>query len=276
MVRGVAAPFVAGLAIALLGRGRSHAPVWLAAALGLGLLTGWLWLEGLPHFPPPAAKAKLPYLIAAALGLALVGESLWARPAAPAVAGAGAVAALVWLAWRPLQAGPDGALLLRLALVAAGTLLVFEGTRRAAARDGALGAAIPLATTGAGLGGVALLGASATLGLFAGSVAAAAGGIATGLYAAQLVGRTTAGGASLAWVGAAALGGLVAVLALFTPKVSVAALAVLALGPWAGETLRGWAPGTGAAVRALRPVLLTLGCALPPLAAVGLAQLLEG
>lgn len=276
MVRGVAAPFALALVFALLGRGRSHASVWLAAALGLGLLTGWLWLEGLPHFPPPAAKAKLPYLMAAALGLGLVGDALWARPAALAVAGAGAVAALVWLAWRPLQAGPDAVLLLRLALVAAVTLVVFEGTRRAAGRDGALGAAIPLVTTGAGLGGVALLGASASLGLFAGSVAAAAGGIATGLYAAQLLGKSTPGGASLAWVGAAALGGLVAVLALFTPKVSVMALAVLALGPWGGEMLREWAPGGGGAARALRPVLLTLGCALPPLAAVGLAQLLEG
>ena len=275
MVRGVAAPFVLALAIAAVGRSRNSPAAWLVAALGLAALAGWLWLEGFPSLPPPSAKAKLPYLVAAALGLGLLGDSRWARGGALAIAGASVAAALVWIAWRPLQAGAEGGMLLSMGGVAAGTLIFFEGTRRAAARDGALGAAIPLVTGGAGMGGVALLGASATLGLFSGSVAAAAGGIATGLYAARLLGRDTRGGASLAWLGTAALAGIAGVLALFTPKVNVAALALLAFTPWSGETLRELATGAGATARAFRPVLLTLGCALPPLAAVGLAQLWE-
>src|SRR6202042_514229 len=96
---------------------------------------------------------------------------------------------LAWFSLRPLLAGPDAGLLLKLALLWAGAAIVLWRICAANARGGALAGAILTLRTGVGAAGGAALAPFIGVTLLCACVAAVAGALALWAYGARLLAR---------------------------------------------------------------------------------------
>ena len=128
-VQGGVIPFALGLALTVVlrfGGGAAQGARFAPLALGLAFLAAYWVLEGIAPFPPVASKQKIFYLaiLAVAAGLALEATGA-SRKATVAVAIAFPLIALLWLAQRPLFGAPTLALIVKLAILYAASLLVF-------------------------------------------------------------------------------------------------------------------------------------------------------
>jgi hypothetical protein len=273
----VIAPFV----VAFLVIGSSRLVGWrtgseVLAGLGVaaGLLIAFVQLRGIPSLPPNSAPEKLFYLITLA---GLIGAALDLLGGPPLIGRLAFILfpaiCLAWFSLRPLLAGPDAGLLLKLALMWAGAAIVLWRICVANARGGALAGAILILATAVGAAGVAALAPFIGVTLLCASVAAVAGALALWAYGARLLhAPMTIGATSL--LGAA--GGLVAavlLLVLFTASVSTAGAAFLIAVPFAGLVAERLLLGGGIGRRVFGPVLLTMVAALPAAVAIGLAYL---
>jgi hypothetical protein len=243
-----------------------------------GLLLAFVQLRGVPSLPPNSAPEKLFYLITLA-GLIGVALDLLGRP--PLIGRLAFVLfpaiCLAWFSLRPLLAGPDVGLLIKLALMWAGAAIVLWQICVATARGGALAGAILIIATAVGAAGVAALAPFIGVTLLCAAVAAVVGAIALWAYGARLLvgAPMTIGATSL--LGAA--GGLVAtvlLLVLFTASVSTAGAALLIAVPFTGLIAERLLLGGGIGRRIFGPVLLTLVAAVPAAGAIGVAYLAPG
>lgn len=271
------APFLVALVVGMALRALGGERV-MGVALGLGFLAAYALLEGVPTFPPPASKQKVFYLaafgLAAGLAIDLARRPAWLGQAA---AVAYPLACALWFAWRRLGGTPDIAFLATLAGLWAGGAVFLVRLGRVGEGEGALDAGIVLVAAALGAAGVAMLGASITLALSSAAVAAAAGGLALWDYIAWGArGARRPFGAAALLGGGGALVALAGVMALYTPQVSKAALALVVLVPFADRAARHIALGSGALARLTGPVALGAVAAVPALAAVGLAYLTGG
>ncbi len=244
------------------------------AAVAVGFLLGYALFEGVPPFPPPAGKQKIFYLVLIGGGLGLALDL--ARSPAALTRGALLVlpgAALAWLAWRQIMAGPEALFWLHLALLWLGfAAVLWRLDQVARSPGGTVPAAVLLCVTAAGASGVAYLGASITMALLLAALAAPAGALLAWSYGERILNRDRH------WFGAAALLGgggalvaLAAVLSLYTPQVSRTALVLLALVPFSSLLVERFSPG-GEGVRRLGlPWLVAVAAAVTALVAVGAA-----
>jgi len=249
--------------------GRSLA---LGACLGIAPLVAWGLLEGVPGFPPVQAKHKAFFAAASGGGMGLLLEAFRAGHKLRWVAMVLWVAGvLAWLGWRHWVAGPDWS------FVAAGfawgvaALLLLCRFDHLAEEQGAVGVLAGLLPTAAGLTGVALRGASASVALVAAAIAAGTGGAALVVYGQQIRGgRRFEAGPAAAWAGGGALLALGAVTVWFVPLASRIALALLVLAPWASALLPQPAEATRVA-RMTYPLLLLGAGGVIAVAAWGVA-----
>jgi hypothetical protein len=277
----VIGPFV----VAFLVIGASRLVGWrtgseVLAGLGVaaGLLLAFVQLRGVPSLLPNSAPEKLFYLIALA-GLIGVALDLLGRP--PVIGRLAFVLfpaiCLAWFSLRPLLAGPDFALLMKLALMWAGGAIVLWQICVATARGGAVAGAILIIATAVGAAGVAALAPFIGVTLLCAAVAAVAGAIALWAYGVRLLvgAPMTIGATSL--LGAA--GGLVAIvllLVLFTASASMPGAALLIAVPFTGLVVESLSLGGGIGRRIFGPVVLAVVAAVPAAGAIGLAYLTPG
>ena len=267
-----------GLAAVLqaLGAGRV-----MELALGAGFLAAYALFEGVAPFPPPAAKQKVFYLVAFGLAAGLLID-LAKRPAwlTRGAVIAFPLACALWFAWRRLGGSLDGSLdpgfaASLLGLWAGGALLLAR-LERVGESQGAVTAGILLIAAALGAVGVAMLGASITLALSAGAVAAAAGGLVLWSYLVSILkGRTVPFGTAAVLGGGGALVALAGVLALYTPQAAKIPLALLLLCLFADQAAQRASLGSGLLARLGGPVVLAALACVPALAAVGLAYLMK-
>lgn len=277
IVAGVLLPLVAAIVLALVigAAGRGPASRYAIGGAFIGFLLAYLAIEALPDLPPSTAKQKVFYLVilafVAGLTLDRAGRPrLWQR----AILLLYPVVALVWLAWRPLQAGPDARLIAELAVLW-GVSAIILLRLAAASSDGALrpGPLVVVAAVGAAV--IGLVGASASLAQLSAAIAAALGGMLLVAFIARLLGRETPydfGATGILGVGASLLT-LVYVMVLFAPDVSRPALGVLLLVFVADLMPHRFARLHGALRRAAGPVILTLLAAVPTVVAIAVALL---
>ncbi len=270
------APFAVSLVLGLLVQVLGAARV-MGLALGAGFLVAYVLFEGVPDFPPPAAKQKVFYLAAIGLGAGLVLDLLnrpaWVTRGAIVVFPLGCA---LWFAWRRLGGGADLMFLLTLAGFWAGAALFLNRLARLGEQEGLPGAGAVLIAAALGAAAVAMLGNSITLALLAGAVAAAAGGLTLWSYGPWVLkGQAGAFGATALLGGGGALVALAGVMALYVPQVSKTALALVILTSFAGPAARQFSLGSGPVARAGGPVVLGGLAAVPALAALGLAYLMQ-
>lgn len=247
--------------------GRSRGPRLAAAALALAVLAAVLSVNGLPPLPPRASSQKLAYLlgVAAVVGLALdlVGVR---RRLVIVTAGLYWCASIVWLAGNRLSAMEPAFGALLAASLAAALLLAWQFGRLAAEQ-----VTLPLVALGfaaAGLGGVVVLGGSASIAQIAFALAVAVAGLFIWNWPR---GRFEfAASAMLAGVGAWLW---LAAQALFFTGVSYWALALLLMVPFMERIQARLLPCNDPR---LRPVLLLPLCFVPCAAALALAYLGAG
>lgn len=271
-------PFVLALALAALA-GAFGAGRIAGLALGIGFLAAYALFEGVASFPPPAAKQKLFYLVAfgagAGLAIDLLNRPVWLSRAAVVAFPLGCA---LWFAWRRLGGSMDLGFAASLLGLWAGGALLLLCLDRLGQTQGAVPAGIVLVAAALGAAGVSMLGASITLALSAGAVAAAAGGLTLWSYAVWIAGgRAGPFGAAAVLGGGGALVALAGVMVLYTPGIGKVPLALLLLCLFADQAAQriGQGAGLGGALgRAAGPIVLAALAAVPALAAVGLAYLM--
>ena len=256
----LAAAFLAALFLRILA-GPRRVPL----AIAVGFLVGYIAIVGLPPFPPRSAGQKIVYIAAGAALLGLVVDGLTSSPAARRIAAAVAwTAAAAWIAQVRLVAGLAPGLLLPVAVWAAGLAALWSVDR---GQGAGIRAPAALLAAAIGIGGLAIVAASASVGQLGLALAAAIGGYLLWNWP---VTRDGFGATGLLAGGVVALS-LILQLALFTrapwPALAVLGLCFAAAGLPAGG-------GSGGLRRAAGAVL-HLGLALvPAFAAWGLAHLL--
>jgi hypothetical protein len=257
---------------------RTGSEVLAGLGLAAGLLMAFVQLRGMPSLPPNSAPDKLFYLITLA---GLIGVALDLVDCPPLIGRLAFVLfpaiCLAWFSLRPLLAGPDFELLIKLALMWAGAAIFLWQICVATTRGSALAGAILVAVTAVGAAGVAALAPFIGVTLLCASVAAVTGATALWAYGARVLAGAsmTIGATSL--LGAA--GGLVAtvlLLVLFTASVSTAGAVLLIAVPFAGLVAEPFLLGGGIGRRVFGPVLLTVVAAVPAAGAIGLAYLTPG
>lgn len=231
------APFAVSLFLGGLLRvagGQRHGPVLMGLAIVCGVLAAFLLTGTASAFPPAAALGKAFYLVLAAAGLGLLIDL---EPRARPLEELGLLilppAALIWIAWPKIWAGP-GFLEVLTWLVAwiAGTVWLFR-FKATAGQAGSLAGSLMLGLAGAGAAGAALIADSVTFALFAAAVAASALGFALWRLAALvLLGSPGSFGATPLFGGAGALLVMVDLMIVQAPRVSLWALLVLVLLPF--------------------------------------------
>lgn len=254
---------------------------WLrnaVAAILVGFVIGFLFIEELPPMPPVTAKQKLFYVAAAllVLGITLDATGL-SRSRAARLQWLAPLVILAWLSWR-LLGSPDLRFALEfVALLVASAFVLWRlrgDTVAGSQAVGVLGPGTQLLVAAGGFSIIAVVGGSASLGMLGSSMAAAAGGVLLWAYAASLLKDRILGFGAAGWLGA---GGVfmtvVATTVLFTEGVNRWALAVLLLVFLANE-VRVPLP-RGFAGRVVRPVVLGVVAAIPAVVAVGIAVLLS-
>ena len=255
-VQGGLAPFVAALVVATLLRPFNLAG--LAAATGF-CVTAYL-LNGLA-FEPLTAVRKIILLGVGATVVGVLADAL-ARGARSAGVALGVAfgAAAIWVFWTALVHKPasEAVLLGVLAALAVGvTVALSHALRDAPVRAGAAGLGL-----GLGAGGAAILGASATYGLYGLSIGAASGAF---LLVQMITNRRTDAGTTLA-LPVAAVASLLAAGAVVLAKLAWYAVVPLALVPLAVRL-----PAPERAPVWLQAVVLALYAAAPAAASWALA-----
>ncbi len=242
------------------------------AAIVVGFLIGFLFIEELPPLPPVTAKQKLFFVAVALLLLGIFFDAGGiGRRTAVRLQWLVPLVILAWLAWR-LLGDPD----LRfagefIALFAASGFVLWR--LRRAGDGGALGPGTQLLVAAAGFSVIAVVGGSASLGMLASSVAAATGAVLVWAYGASVLRDTKLGFGAAGWLGGGGtLMTVAATTVLFTEGVNRIALAVLLL-VFLADQVPLPVPG-GLAGRVVRPVALGIVAAIPAAAAVAIAVLL--
>jgi hypothetical protein len=224
-VQGGVAPFVVALVVVLALRRFKLAGLAIAAGFGV---TAYL-LNGFDFVPLTATrKIILVGMAAAAVGVAVDGVARSARAAGVALAVAFGAAA-IWVFWSVLsQKAPAEAIAFgaTAALAVGITVVLNHGLRDAPVRAGAAGLGL-----GLGAGIAAILGASATYGLYGIAVGAASGAF---LLVQMVTNRTAAAGAALT-LPIAVLTMLLAAGTVLLAKLAWYALVPLALIPLAAR-----------------------------------------
>ena len=261
----VGAAVAAGLIRAL--GGRSRGAMLAGAAIALAFLLSYAATLGLPLLPPRAAVQKLFPLVVAGLALGSlldlvrVPRRVVLASLVPFVA-----LGLGWIGGPRLAAGPIGEPVLVLSLTLVGSVVVLARLERRA--DDGPTPSVLLLVAALGTGGVAVAGASASLGQLAFALAASVGGFMLWNWPRSRFpfGRAAlfGGGATLTFL---------AGQAVFFTDASRVALAVLVAVFFADGPVRRLMPGRGAAGRALRPVVVGLVALVPAAAAVAWAML---
>jgi hypothetical protein len=284
-------PFAVGFLLALVLRivGGNR-----LAALGIGaafFATYYINHSGVPAFPPVATAQKMFYVAAAGLALGGVLDLAGAaRAGGHFFAFVVPVAALAWMRWPQLTAGPSGALIATLVVLFFASIVVYwrqaasaRGSDTDEASSAALFPAIQVLVAGIGLGGIALLGISLSFGSLAMALAAGAGGYLLVSYLAHLfVGRglgydaTGAFGAGGIWLALA----YAAVFAADAP-VKIVLIGVVALAFALDFVARPLAllvaaEGSPAAARFVQPLAYGVVVASPPAAALAYAWFVLG
>ena len=187
------------------------------------------------------------------------------------------LACALWFAWRRLGGSPDIEFLATLAGLWAIGALFLDRLAQIGEQDGALNAGIPLIAAALGAAVVSMQGASITLALLSGAVAAAAGGLALTDFAVWVArGRRRPFGAAAVLGGGGALVALAGIMALYTPQISKPALALLLLVVFADRAARRLSLGSALAARIGEPLALGALTAVAAFAAIGLAYLMTG
>jgi hypothetical protein len=284
-------PFLAALVLTLLlrlilGAGRTrYLPV---SGIGVGFLLAYALAVGIPALLPHASTQKIFYIVLIGLVLGIAIDAAGAtRRAGHAVAFLLPAAALAWIAQRRFAGLTLEGWAILAALLVASVLVYWRLAASTRGRDEAgqtsvaLAPAIMLLITGASLGALALIAASASLAQFAFALAAAAGGHLLVEYVAHVLGfRVGAFGAAGAFGAGGALLAIVYVMGLFTSGLSPISLLLvlcvyLAQAPARALALR---VGSDATVlgRAVQPVLFGLVVAVPAVLAVLYVTLVLG
>jgi hypothetical protein len=284
-------PFAAGVLLALVLRiagGRALAALAIGAAF---FATYYIIHNGIPSFPPMATAQKLFYVAAASLALGVVLDLAGAaRAGGHLFAFVVPLAALAWMRWPQIAAGPGGALIATLAVLFLASIVVYwrqaasaRGSDTDEASSAALFPAIQVLVAGIGLGGVALLGISLSFGSLAMALAAGAGGYLLVSYLVHLfAGRGLGYGATGAFGG----GGIwlalayAAVFAADAPA-KIALIGVVALAFAVDFVARPLAllvaaGGSPAAARLVQPLAYGAIVAIPPAAALAYAWFVLG
>jgi len=284
-------PFAVGFLLALVLRiagGRALTALGIGAAF---FVTYWIIHDGIPAFPPPATSQKMFYVAAASLALGLALDLAGAaRSGGHLFAFVVPIAALVWMRWPQLVAGPGGALIATLALLFLASVVVYwrqaasaRGSDSDEASSAALFPAIQVLVAALGLGGIALLGVSLSFGSLAMALAAGAGGYLLVSYLAHLFGGRGLGYGATGAFGAGGIWLALAYAAVFAADapvklvlIGVAALAFavdFVARPLALLVAAGGAP---AAQRLLQPLAYGVVVAIPPAAALAYAWFVLG
>jgi hypothetical protein len=288
-------PFAVGFVLALVVR-IAGGFVWgqRLAAIGIGaafLVAYYLIHNGVPAFPPVATAQKMFYVAAASFALGVVLDLAGAtRSGGHLFAFIVPLAALAWMRWPQLAAGPGGALIATLVVLFVASVIVFwrqAASQRGADTDEASSAAlfptIQVLVAGIGLGGIALLGILLSVGSLAMALAAGAGGYLLVSYLMHLFtgrglgyGATGAFGAGGIWLALA----YTAVFAADAPvKVTLIGIVALAFAvdfvarPIALLVAAGASP---AWQRLLQPLAYGIIVGLPPAAALVYAWFVLG
>jgi hypothetical protein len=272
-------PLVLGVMIALPGTGSTKNLALTALLIPIAAAIASVAIEGLPAFPPVAAKQKLPVLLLGGgiifAGLAVVLKKPLRRRVAALVSVLSLAVPAWWLGRNVLLANPTKAATLAVVLViVALELFVVASSRSRKPAAAALPAALIATAIGTAL--TAITGGYIGMAQMNGALAALIGGWLLVRYIAYLRGNDDAFGLqgmaafSFAWTAAAA----VAMTVLFAPSASPAAL-VLCVLPTAVFIALGRADFAHQP-RALRPLISGGLAALPAIIAILIAVLNEG
>ena len=172
-------PFAVGFLLALiLGIVGGAVRGQRLAALGIGaafLVVYYLTHNGVPAFPPAATAQKMFYVAAASIALGVLLDLAGAaRSGGHLFAFVLPLAALLWMRWPQITAGPSGGLIATLVVLFLASIVVYwrqaaaaRGADTEEASSAALFPAIQVLVAGIGLGGIALLGISLAFGTLA-------------------------------------------------------------------------------------------------------------
>ncbi len=259
----VVAALAAGLFRGLGGRRRGA--IVASAAIALAFLASYVMVLGLPPVPPHGAGQKLFLLVVAGLGTGILLDLAPApRWLVLGLLGGFVAAGLAWIGAPRLIAGAqwDGAL--RYGPLVVGCLAALIRLEQRA-HDG-LTPSVLLLVAALGVGAVAVLGASASLGQLAFALAASVGGFMIWNWPRS---RFPFGFAAL-FGGAGALAFLAGQLTFFSDA-SAPALALLAVVFFTDGAARRLVTRPDTIGRALRPVILGLIALIPVAVAVAWA-----
>ncbi len=277
----IALPLALGVVIAIAGKGSSTARIALMALLlPLAAALASVAIEGIPPFPPVAARHKFPLVLAAGaivFGLvALVARNRLSRLPASLLAIASLALPTWWLGRNILAANPVKAATVAVILVLAAIALPpFSATRQGGGRPSGAPAALVASFLWVSIAAAisAVLGGYIGMAQMNGALAAMAGGFLLMRYAHYLRGSEHAfrldGMAAFAFLWTVTLA--LVMTALFAPGASATAL-VLALFPvgvgyWLSSMTSAFAP----CPRWARPLLSGAMTSIPSAAAILIA-----
>lgn len=275
-------PLALGVVIALPGKGESTKSVALTALLvPLAAAIASVAIEGLPAFPPIAAKQKLPVLL---FGGGIIFAVLAVVLKAPLQRGVAALVSVLslavpawWLGRNVLLANPTKAATLAVVLViVAVELFVVSSSRSRKPASAALPAALIATAIGTAL--TAIMGGYIGMAQMNGALAAIFGGWLLVRYIAYLRGNDDAfvlqgmAAFSFAWTAAAG----VAMTVLFAPSAAPAALVLCVLPTAIFVALRWRHADFAQQPRVLRPLISGGLTALPAIIAILIAVLNAG
>jgi hypothetical protein len=288
-------PFAVGFLLALVVR-IAGGFVWgqRLAAIGIGaafLAAYYLIHNGVPAFPPAATAQKMFYVATASFALGVVLDLAGAtRSGGHLFAFIVPLAALAWMRWPQLAAGPGGALIATLVVLFLASVVVYwrqaasaRGADTDEASSAALFPAIQVLVASIGLGGIALLGISLAFGSLSIALAAGAGGHLLVSYLLHLVsgrglgyGATGAFGAGGIWLALAYAAVFAADAPLKIVLIGVVALAFAVDFVARPLALLVAASGSPGAARLLQPLAYGIVAAIPPAAALAHAWFVLG
>lgn len=280
LLTSVLLPLFLGVIIALIGNGTTSRGVFLTTLLipVAGAIAS-VSIEGLPPFPPIAAKQKLPLLLLiGGIVFAILGVLLWqfANRWILALVGVVSLAAPAWwLGRNVLAANATKATTLAIVLaIVAIEILAISGRRTRRSSPAALPAALLATAIGTAL--AAVMGGYIGMAQMNGALAALFGGWLLVRYIAYIRGDDAAfdlqGYAGLSFIWTAAMG--VTMTVLLSPSAAPAAL-VLSVLPVAVFAVLNWRGAEFATQsRFLRPLLIGAISSIPAIAAIVIAVLL--
>ncbi len=266
LLSSVAIPGALGILIGWIDHTRWRNAAWSRATWLLAFLTIYWLLEGLPSFPPVAAKQKLFYLIVL-LALSAALASRWVDRGFAAVSAALLTAAFLWLGINKFAGGVGLVTFVPVAgvaflLISGASFVGLDGNKHA-------GFAAPLAILAMALGGAVLAMAGAFIGLaqLLGATAALIGGFLAPRYLVVVSGGAppaTAMPRDTQWFVLAVVVVMLLLTSLLAPNVSLAAMAMLALTPVATAA----APSLQWVAHPIVPLLSGVIAAIPAAAAI--------